>query len=286
VVAEDPYLADRELIESVLGAVCRRHRLYGVDAEDFSSIARLHLIDDGHRVLRRFEGRSSLRTYLTIVITRCYQDWRNARWGKWRVSAEARRMGPLAEHLERLIVRDRLTLDEAWETLCTNGRLDVSRRTLEEMAARFPARISRHAVSDEALLTVTAETPGADARLTREEAAREAEDVSRWLTEAVDRLPAQDKLIVRMRFQDDFTIADIARALQIDARALYRRVSSILTRLGDDLTARGVDRDTARHLLSQGGFRDDVAPSAPETSGQVRLPMTGDAAPTRQRPTP
>ena len=41
------------------------------------------------------------------------QDWRNARWGKWRPSAEARRQGALATHLERLMRRDGLTFEEA-----------------------------------------------------------------------------------------------------------------------------------------------------------------------------
>ena len=40
-------------------------------------------------VLRKFEVRSSLRTYLTVVVNRMYIDGRVKQWGKWRPSAIA-----------------------------------------------------------------------------------------------------------------------------------------------------------------------------------------------------
>src|SRR4029079_5287918 len=133
------YLAHRELIDRAIWSVCRRHGLSGADADDFAGGVRLHLIEDDYAVLRRFEQRSSLQTYLLAVITHCFQDFRNARWGKWRPSAEARRLGPLAVRLETMTVRDGLTLDEAYETLRTHFNLTESRQAIEVMAARFPS---------------------------------------------------------------------------------------------------------------------------------------------------
>ena len=54
------YLANADLIERALASVCRRHGVHGADAEDFSSTARLHLIEDDYAVIRRFQERSSL----------------------------------------------------------------------------------------------------------------------------------------------------------------------------------------------------------------------------------
>ena len=83
------YLANRELIDDAITAVCRRRRLPPDEADDFGSEARLHLIKDDYAVLRAFQERSSLRTYLFAVLSHLFLDWRNARWGKWRPSAEA-----------------------------------------------------------------------------------------------------------------------------------------------------------------------------------------------------
>lgn len=270
--SEHLYLSQLDIIELALGAVCRRHRLYGADAEDFASVARLHLIEDDYLVLRRFEGRSSLRTYLTIVITRCFQDWRNARWGKWRSSAEARRMGPLAEQLERMLVRDGLSFDESYESLTTNGRVKISRHLLREMAARFPVRPGRTFVSDEALGDLAEQGPGADARLAEAEAAAAAERVNGQLTEALARLPAGDRLIITMHFMDDFTLADVARALHLEQKPLYRRVAAILAGLAAALEARGVDRRLAVDLMARNGFLADVDKARVEkTPAEVRL---------------
>ncbi len=56
------------------------------------------------------------------VVQRLFLDHRNRQWGKWRPSAEAKRRGPLAILLERLVVRDGWTFEQAVETLRTNHR--------------------------------------------------------------------------------------------------------------------------------------------------------------------
>lgn len=86
------FLAHLDLIEGVIRWVSRRHRLSPGDADEFGAHARLRLIDRDYEILRRFEGRSSLRTYLTTVIQRTFLDWRIAQWGKWRPSAIAERL--------------------------------------------------------------------------------------------------------------------------------------------------------------------------------------------------
>ena len=78
------FLTSLPVIDDVTTLVCRRHRLSGAEAEDFASQVRLHFIERNSDVLRRFEGRSSLRTFLSVVIQRLFLDDRNRRWGKWR----------------------------------------------------------------------------------------------------------------------------------------------------------------------------------------------------------
>jgi hypothetical protein len=60
--------ANLGLIDRVIGGVCRRPGLFGADAEDFASAVKLALIKNDYAIaiLRPFEGRSALSTFLTI----------------------------------------------------------------------------------------------------------------------------------------------------------------------------------------------------------------------------
>ena len=261
------YLAHADLIERTLASVCRRHSVYGADAEDFSSTARLHLLEDDYAVLRRFEGRSSLPTYLTVVITRQFQDWRNAKWGKWRPSAEARRLGPTAVRLETLIVRDGLSLDEAYEQMRTHHQVTESRQAVEALAARFPIRHKRSFVDEAVIDTLPTALPPPDAVVAGRDAAAVAHDVSGLLATEFRKLPAQDRLILKMRFEDDCPIADIARALRLEAKPLYRRIEKLLTTLRTSLEAAGMTATAIAGAMTDRGF--DFL-EAGESRGEVR----------------
>src|SRR5687767_9861715 len=85
-------------IERAIARVCREARLDGADAEDFASSVRLALLADDCAILRKFEGRSSMPTYLTIVVRRLLFDELRAT-GRWYASSEAQRRGPVAVQL-------------------------------------------------------------------------------------------------------------------------------------------------------------------------------------------
>ena len=84
------------------------------ESEDFKSDVRLHFRHRDFDPLRQFEGRSSLQTYLTVVISRLLLDHRNGLSGRWRTSTEAKRLGPSAIPIERLVAHDAWTSDLLW----------------------------------------------------------------------------------------------------------------------------------------------------------------------------
>ena len=88
---ESRFLAQLDTVDRVVAFVCRRHRLSPDESDDFRSVARVKLLEHDYAILRAFEGRSSIQTYLTVVIQRLFLDYRISAWGKWRPSAEARR---------------------------------------------------------------------------------------------------------------------------------------------------------------------------------------------------
>jgi hypothetical protein len=125
----DVFLQNQALIEDVVRGVTRRYLLSRFDAEEFASIVRLRLIEDDYEVLRSFEGRSSLRTFLTVVVARLCLNYRNSQWGKCRASTAGQRLGPAVVRLEKLIVRDGLTVSQACEHTNTKRGCAGQRRS-------------------------------------------------------------------------------------------------------------------------------------------------------------
>ena len=140
--------AEFELLCQVIAMVARTSGLPHQDAEDFAQHAHVHLMERQYAPATTFSGRSSLRTYLTVVVRRLLLDWRNARFGKWRASSVARRLGPAAVALDRLMFRDGHRLDEAVAKL--KGRPACTQSApLRRLASLLPQRAKVQAVVPE-----------------------------------------------------------------------------------------------------------------------------------------
>lgn len=239
------FLAQLKLIDSIVAFVCRRRSLPATEAEDLSQTVRLRLIENDYDVFARFEGRSSLRTYLTRVIERIYLDCQIRRWGKWRPSAKARRLGPVALRLEALRYRDRLSFDEACEALRSESNPTPSRDELHALWRALPRRASRST----ALRIAAALAESGPSELERVEQEALAERIEVTLREALPRLSAHDVLILRLRFEDGFSVADIARGLGVAQKVLYRQLERVLKQLRRSLEANEVKRADFKQLL-------------------------------------
>jgi len=88
-----------ELVDRLARATAHRARLSASETDDFLSDVHLKLVEDDFAVLRSFKGRSRLTTFLLTVLQRAAFDFRNARWGRWRASAQAERQGTTALRL-------------------------------------------------------------------------------------------------------------------------------------------------------------------------------------------
>ena len=140
---EQQFLSELTLIERVIGWVCARRGLRGADADDFASVVKTRLVENDYEILGKFQGRSSLKTYLTAVINRLYLDFQVQRFGKWRSSAEAKRLGTTALRLECLMFRDGLSFDEACGVLKSDPRVAETRDALDAIRQRLPNRPGR-----------------------------------------------------------------------------------------------------------------------------------------------
>jgi RNA polymerase sigma factor (sigma-70 family) len=241
-------LANLDVLRELVRSQARRYGLSDEDRDELEAYVRLRLVENDYSILRRFEGRSSLRTYLTVVVQRLFIDFGNRAWGKWRPSAAARHLGPLAEALESLLYRRGLSFDEAASVLLGDpawGKL--TRRQLADVAQQLVPRTSRRAVS-----TPEPRPDELDRAPDPEQAAVQramAANVARALGAAFRRQQARDRLILRLRFVEGLSVAEIARTLSVPAKPLYNRIETLLERLRKDLRGAGVRATDVAALL-------------------------------------
>jgi len=243
------------LVERLCRFFCRGSRMAAEDVDDFVSEVRLHLIEDDYGVLRRFEGRCSLPTFLTMTIQHLLFDHRARRWGRFRASRAARRLGAMGVRLETLLLRDGKSPAEAAAALTAEG-YTVTAADAERIAAQFPKR-RLHALEigmddvDDHDPALAAGGDRADAGV----AARERHAVSRTvgdaMRDAMQDLPAEDRTILRLYFDAGMSVADIARSMAFDQRPLYRRISRICGVLRERLFAAGLSGADVTDLLGR-----------------------------------
>jgi len=250
----ETFLLDNlSLIDGVTAFVSRKYGLSGADAEDFASAAKLKLIEDNYAVLRKFEHKCSLRTYLTTVVSRHYLDLKIHEWGKWRPSMRARQGGDAAIYLERLVSRDGLGLTEA-STIVRQKYTELDSRALERLAASIVVRQPRRSANverTEEMREPASEASAEDELLSgeREVAARRASAV---LSRELDRLPPEDRLIMKLRFIDAMKVSTMARLLHVDQKQLYRRIDRLVASLREALLAAGVGMSDIGDMLIHG----------------------------------
>ena len=247
---EANFLAALPVIDDVAAQVCRRHRLSSPEADDFQSEVRLHFIERNYEVLRKFEGRCALSTYVNVVVQRVFFDYRNRTWGRWRPSTEARRLGPTAVLIEKLVTRDGWQLDQALEQIKVNHQIEID-ETIQtfcnSLAARGPAR---RMVSEDDAAEIASPGPAADANVVMAERDFAVKRVQAALDRARQGLPAMDRLILKMRFDDRAAVSDIARALHLEQRPLYRTIERLLKSIGTAMLADGISEADIDALIN------------------------------------
>jgi len=251
--------ANLDLIERVIRFTARRQRLDESELEEFASIVKLKLVENEYAVIRKFQGRSHLATFITIVVRRMVLDYRIHYWGKWHASAEAKRLGDLAVELEQLLNRDGRSIDEALPVLRAHHP-DATRETLEELAERLPERRARRRMVDLAEAEgVAAADDATEEYLLAAERQTTSQRLSHAMREAIGKLPEHDRLLLQLRFESGFTIAQISRSMQIEQKLLYRRMEKLLKDLRAELERAGIDPREVADLIGREGAQLDFA---------------------------
>jgi RNA polymerase sigma factor for flagellar operon FliA len=249
--AEALFLEHLEWIGRAASRACTNKGIWGDDAEDFAAQVRLKLMEDDYAVIRRYVGTSEFRTYLATVIQRHLADFLRELRGRWRPSAAAERLGPPAGDLETLVRRYGYTLLEAGEKLRTAGRTTLSDAELARVLGQLPERQPLRPVVAEPAAGLDA-APGAsraDDRVLESEADTRRAEIMGVLDTALQQLEQEEQLIMKLHFAEGRTLADVARALRLDQKPLYRRVDRLRARLRARLESEGLNADDVRDIL-------------------------------------
>lgn len=233
--------ANLPVVERAIAFAARRYRLDRSDAEEFSAIVKLRLVENDYAIVRAYEERCSFATYMSVVVQRMALDDRIHAWGKWHASAEAKRLGPAAVELEQLHHRDGRTLEDAIAIVAANHE-DATRDGLHAIARRLPARAPRHRVVglEEVPDAVASKAGDVEEPLLADERRRASERLSTIMSAAIARLPEDDRLILQLRFEGGLTVAQIARSLGLDQKLTYRRIERNMRDLKLELQRSGI----------------------------------------------
>jgi RNA polymerase sigma factor (sigma-70 family) len=164
-------------------------------------------------------------------------DWLNGRYGKWRPSAAAQRLGAHAVALDRLIDRDGYSIDEAVASLAARGG-DWSAAPLRRVAEQLPKRSRRRFVSED-VLNMGPGIPFEDPIATEQDR-RAKVRIGRALRDAVRQLPVEERRLVTLRYGRGYSVQLLAEQMGVDAKPLYRRFERALRSLREALIAAGV----------------------------------------------
>jgi RNA polymerase sigma factor for flagellar operon FliA len=269
--AEARFLEELNTIERAIRFACRRASFYDADAEDFGSYVKLKLIENDYDVIRRFEGRSTFWAFIGVVVQRLVLDYRIHLWGRWHASAEAKRIGDTAIAVESMILRDGRSLDEALAPLQRRWP-ELSRADVEGILGRLPRRTPRPfmaSLDDVEYALHTDSSTVEDAAFVADRL-RLSSRLSDAIRHSLRRVPIEERLLLRMRFEAGMTIAEISRSLGVDQKPLYRRIKRGLLRLRTHLEECGfgdADAETVLNLRCDldFGFAMENEQSGPST---------------------
>jgi RNA polymerase sigma factor for flagellar operon FliA len=242
-------------VEAAVRGLARRHALSSDERDEFAAEVKLALVDRDYAILAQFKGRSSLRTFLTTVVQRLFIDYRRHLWGRWHSSAEAKRLGPTAERLELLIYRDGLSVSDACQRINSARGSGGDTIDVEALARRLPrrqrVRVESVGSADD-VGNVVKDSPSHD---NPHDLVADAQAVSLCraaISRAMARIPAHDRVFLRLRYEDGLSVAAIARMSSLDQKELYRRLERLLKGIRLDLAAEGIGWSEVSRLVELG----------------------------------
>jgi len=246
----DLFLEHLDFIRKTARQEARARGLDATDIEEFAGDVNLKMIARDYDVVRQFRGRSRITTYLYSVILHALRDYMDKRWGKWRPSRIAVRLGAQAVLVERLVRCQGCSVDDVVARLAAAGD-PAAPETVLDIMARLPIRAQRRTTTDNGLESLPAKHGRPDAGIEETERQRTARLLEAQLDLAIARLSPGDRILLHLAFVKGRSIPDIAAIVGGSPRSLYSRLQKCKSALRRELEASGVDLAAVRAFLDE-----------------------------------
>ena len=198
------------------------------------------------RRLRRFhvDGKASFSTWLRAVVRNLCLDWHRRRFGRYRIFQSVARLSGFDQQVFRCVCERDLSINECVAVL----RQDFGEVSAEQVGISLQRL--RNTLSPRQLWLlntrrrrITSLSP--DDESGRSQAARQIQDpspdpeIQTALKERVDglhrvfaRLPNSDRLLLQLRFEQELTLAEVAKMLSLKvAQTADRRIREAMGRI-------------------------------------------------------
>ena len=206
------------------------------------------LSNDGFRRLLRYrpDGRAKFETWLTTVVANLCVDWRRRQHGRFRPIKAIAALPELDQLVYRYVYVRGMPRDECLHVLQAKFPA-LTERELAEINARLfslltPQQRWQLSVRTASILPIgDASTPdGDDASVQPEDPGPGPEELSQTeqerlqLEAAMARLPSQQRLLLRLRYQQNLTLEEIARLTRLpDPFRANRQIQAALEALAE-----------------------------------------------------
>jgi hypothetical protein len=107
-------------------------------------------------------------------------------------------------------------------------------------------------VSDDVSAEAAATPAAADEPLLARDRARTVQLAATAIDRVIAGVAPEDRLILQMRFWGTRKVPDIARALQLDQKKVYKRLDKLFALLRRALEGAGIGQEDVNNLLSSG----------------------------------
>lgn len=243
------FLANQSVVEEIISYLGQKYAVSSDTKEDFTSEVFIKLMDQDYAVFKKFKGHSQIKTYLTVVISRFFLDYRDRIWGRWRPSTQAKALGELGILVEQYISRDGYSVDACFQMLKHNHLLEVNEQDIYDIFHQLPHRHKRQEVGEATL--VRKATPDADPQTAFQQklADKDLAVATAAVRQCLEQMPEQDQLILRLHFEKGVPLSRVALVANIQPKAIYRKTQALLSDLRHRLEARGIQRIDVESLL-------------------------------------
>lgn len=233
------------------GAIYQVIRHFEADSEGAADCFQFiceRLCESQFRRLRRFDphGPAKFTTWLRAVVRNLCLDWQRKQFGRSRPFRSVAQLSTLDQRVFQVVLQRGMPEQEALLYLATDFP-ELTAETLSESIERI-----NHALTPNQkwlLQTRTASggrrSPDSDQHAQSTEPTSAAPDPEtraisaeriRLLARVVRKLPAKEKLLLRLRFEEEMTLEQIAKLMQLgNAQRVDRQIKQILFMLRTEL---------------------------------------------------